>query len=204
MTRKSGTATRSGRGQRNGPKTKTSPKTTAKVQPQTTSAPILTTEALNDGQLQVLFFQHKRKITELVATRQVARDEAKRITKLIGESYALAEAEGIAREEIELAMELTTDVGRQKMEQLRTRQERVAKWLGEPIGAQSDLVSNAHHEAGKRAALNDEIARPPAHLHVRDQQAWLEGHAEGVTMTNELRAGGFKALGDQPTTAAHH
>ena len=143
----------------------------------------------------MLFFQHKRKIKELTATAEIAK-------KALREAYGLAKAEGISKKELELALELETDEGKAKLEAERQRQERVARWMGEPLGSQGDLVGDAHFDAGKRAAMNDEPARVPKHLAQRDAQRWLAGHAEGVQLINKQRAGGFKKLGDQPVSAA--
>lgn len=153
-----------------------------------------TTEGLNDEQLQVLFFQHKRKIKALTASRKIAADA-------VTEAFALAKAEGISKKEIELALALETDEGKKKLEAERARQERVARWMGEALGSQGDLVGDAHHDAGKRAAMSDELRKPPKHLHQRDAQSWLEGFDEGVQAMNAQRQSGFKQLGDQASSA---
>ena len=158
------------------------------------SAPVTTTEQLNDDQQQVLFFQHKRKIKELTARKKIAADA-------LSEAFALAKAEGISKKSLELALQLETDEGKAKLEAERAEQERVARWMGEPLGTQGDLVGDVQFDAGKRAAMNDEPARPPSQLAQRDHQRWLEGHAAGVQLMNAQRAGGFKKLGDQPATA---
>lgn len=159
------------------------------------AAPVTSTEQLNDDQLLVLFFQHKRKVKELEATLRVAKDA-------LAQGYKLAAAEGISKKELKLAIELETDEGKAKLEAERGRQERVARWMGEPLGTQRDLVGDVQFDAGKRAAMNDEPARPPSQLAQRDHQRWLEGHAAGVQIMNAQRASGFKKLGDQPVTAA--
>jgi hypothetical protein len=143
----------------------------------------------------VLFFQHKRTIKGLEATAKIAKDA-------LAQAYKLATAEGISRKELKLAIELETDEGRAKLEADRERQERVARWMGEPLGSQSDLVGDAHFDAGKRAAMSDERRKPPQQLGQRDSQRWLAGFDEGVTLTNAARASGFKKpIGDQASTA---
>jgi hypothetical protein len=170
----------------------------------TITAPV-SVEQLDDSQLQVLFFQHKRKVKELTATRDVAKAEAKRVSKLLSEAFGIAEAEGISKDELELALRMETDEGKREIEIERTRQERVSRWMGEPLGSQSDLVADAHFDAGKRAAMSDEIRKPPKHLHLTDVQRWLEGFDEGVQLTNASRASGFKRpIGDQPSSAVAH
>lgn len=153
----------------------------------------------------MLFFQHKREIKALIGQHDAAKAEAKRIGKLVGERYKIAEAEGIGRDEIELAIKLETDEGKAELERRREREERVARWMGEPLGSQADLVGDAHFDDGKRAAMSDEMRKPPQQLGQRDSQRWLEGYDAGVQIMNAQRASGFKKLGDAPptTTTAH-
>ena len=171
---------------------------TGKKPPATEAPPKASVEQLNDEQLQVLFFQHKKGIKALLGQQDVATAEVKRIKAAVKQAFDIAKAEGISREEIELAIELETDAGREKMEATRRRQERVAAWLGEPIGAQADMVADINYEAGKRAAMSDQLRKPPSQLAQQDAQRWLEGFDEGVSITNAARARSFKPLGDAP------
>lgn len=167
----------------------------------TATPPTVTAEQLNDEQLQVLFFQHKREVKSLIGQHEAAKAEAKRLGKLVTQGYKLAAAEGISREELELAIKLETDEGLRELQVRREREERVARWMGEPLGSQSDLVGDAQEEAGKRAAMSDELRKPPSQLGQRDAQRWLKGFDKGVEAMNAQRAGGFKApIGDAPPT----
>ncbi len=164
------------------------------------SPPATTTEQLNDEQLQVLFFQHKRTVKSITAQIDLAQAEVKRLKQCRNDAFGLAKAEGIGKDELELALKLETDEGRTELERRREREERVTRWLGEPLGSQGDLVGDAQFEAGKRAAMSDEMRKPPAQLGQRDHQRWLEGFDKGVEIMNAQRASGFKQLGDAKAT----
>lgn len=154
-----------------------------------------TVEALNDDQLQTLFFQHKKKLKALIASQKIAATAVK-------EAYALAKAEGVSKKEIEIALGFETEDGEKRAAADAERIYRVARWMGVAIGTQADLFEGAakHHEAGKRAAMSDEPRKPPTNLSNKDSQAWMEGFNEGLTALNASRAAQFKPLGDQPST----
>lgn len=165
--------------------TKSKAKTKAKAKP--------TAEALSDQQRQALLFQHKRKIVPLL-------EDEKEAKAAVAKAYELAKKEGIPKKEVELAIKLASEDGIEAIKVEVERTHRIARWMG--IGKQLDLfgdketLSQRHFEDGRRAALDDQPAKPPAHLATKDANTWLNGHAAGQKMVNNTRAEGFKPLSD--------
>jgi hypothetical protein len=143
-----------------------------------------TAEALSDQQRQALLFAHARKLKPLLAAKKDAADE-------VSQAYELAKKEGITRKEIELKIALETGEGIEKIKLEVERTNRIARWMG--VGKQltlfgdSETVAQRHYEDGRRAALNDQPAKPPAHLASKDADTWLQGHAAGRQSLNETR-----------------
>jgi flagellar hook-associated protein FlgK len=143
-----------------------------------------TGEVLSDQQRQALLFSHKRKLVPLLAAEANAKAA---VTK----AYELAKKEGVPKKEIKLAIQLDTEEGIETAKKDLESFNRIARWLG--VGKQLSLFGDAetqaqrHFEDGRRAALNDEPAKPPAHLHQKDAQSWLEGHAAGRLTLNTDR-----------------
>jgi len=141
-------------------------------------------EALSDQQRQALLFSHARKIKPLLAAKKDAVDA-------VNQAYELAKKEGITRKEIDLKLQLETGEGIEKAKAEAERLQRVVRWMG--VGKQmemfgeSETMAQRHFEDGRRAALDDHPAKPPAHLSTRDADTWLEGHAAGRTTLNTER-----------------
>ena len=153
-----------------------------------------TIEQLSDQQRQALMFSHKRKLVPLLEAEKLAKGA---VTK----AWEAAKKEGIPKKDIQLAIRLESEEGIETVKLDVERTNRVARWLG--VAKQLDMfgeketVAQRHYEDGRRAALNDLPAKPPAHLAGKDAQTWLEGHAAGRTALNTERAsGGFKPLGE--------
>lgn len=157
-----------------------------------------TIEALSDEQRQALLFEYKRKLKALIATEKVAKD-AKR------ETFKIAEAEGITKDEIMLAISLETPEGEAKAKMQADRIARVSRWMGLPIGAQPDMFGGPkprpHFETGKRAAMDDQMRKPPDHLAQSDHNEWFEGYDAGREVRNVALASNFKPLGDGAAAA---
>lgn len=165
---------------------------TAKAKPKPRAK--MTAEQLSDQQRQTLLFQHKRKIAPLITAKSTA-------TSNLTKAFELAKKEGITKKEIELAIRLDTDEGAEKVKAEVERTMRVARWVGSKIGMQLDLFPKqpaavTNFEDGKRAALDDQPARPPGHLSQTATQQWLEGHAAGRAQLNETRLSSFKPIGE--------
>lgn len=152
-----------------------------------------TAEALSDQQRQALLFNHKRKIVPLLEAEKNAK-------AAVAHAYELAKKEGIPKADIKLAIQLTSDEGIETAKNDLERTNRIARWLG--VGKQLSLFGDSetqaqrHYEDGRRAALNDQPAKPPSHLATKDANTWMEGHSAGRTSLNESRAAGFRPLGD--------
>lgn len=152
-----------------------------------------TPEALSDQQRQALLFNHRRKLTPLLEAESQAKAAVKK-------AYELAKKEGIPKQDLKLAMQLETDEGIEAAKNDLERTNRIARWLG--VAKQLDLFGDKetqvqrHFEDGRRAALNDQPARPPGHLGTKDAGTWLEGHSAGRTSLNESRIRDMAPLGD--------
>jgi hypothetical protein len=157
-----------------------------------------TPEALSDQQRQALLFSHKRKIVPLLEAEKNAK-------AAVAKAYEVAKKEGIPKKDIKLAIQLESDEGIEAVKNDVERTHRIARWLG--IGKQLDLfgeketTAQRHYEDGRRAALNDQPASPPAHLATKDANTWLEGHAGGrqtlnAERINQMQPEGFRPIGE--------
>lgn len=165
-----------------------------KAKPKAAKAPKPTVEQLSDQQRQALLFSHARKLKPLLAVETEAKAA---VTK----AFELAKKEGVLKKEIKLKLSLETEEGIDAAKAELERTNRVARWMG--VGKQLELfggketVAERHYEDGRRAALDDRPASPPAHLAQKDADVWLSGHAAGRTSLNTERAStGFKPLSE--------
>jgi hypothetical protein len=157
------------------------------------ATPKPTAEALSDQERQRLLFHHKRKLVPLL----VAEASAK---ALVTKAKELAKKEGVTWKELQLAIGMSTEEGVEKCGAELERIVRVARWMGKRLSEQLDLFpkQSKAEEAfadGKRAALNDEMRKPPSHLSQQASQSWMEGFDQGVVTQNEARMAGFAPLG---------
>jgi hypothetical protein len=160
-----------------------------------------TAEKLSDEQRQALLFSHKRNLKPLLAQEALAKGA-------VVKAFELAKKEGIPKKEIKIAIALESEEGEEACNAEVERYVRVARWMGVPLGTQREMFSagkpsaaEANFEAGKRAALDDLPAIPPAHLGQKAADVWLSGHAEGRKIPlnverNVDRASGFKPLSE--------
>lgn len=141
-----------------------------------------TIEELSDEDRQALFFDHLRKARPLFeAKKEAARD--------LKEAKELAQAEGVSWKDIEAAIKADTDEGKAKLIADVLRQQRLAQWLGLPVGASRDMFDDeangdqAKRAAadGKRAGMNGDPCKPPTHYAPGSEAytAWCAGHADG-------------------------
>lgn len=153
-----------------------------------------TAAELSDTERQRLLLAHLRKLGPLLIAQNTANDAVRK-------AYELAKKEGVTKKELELALLLKTDEGAEKVKQQMQRILDVDRWMGKAIGEQLDMFPKASpsekaFEDGKRTALNDEPARPPATLSQTIAQKWMEGWNEGRVTLNAARAAGFRPLGE--------
>jgi hypothetical protein len=152
-----------------------------------------TPEALSDQQRQTLLFNHRRKLKPLLDAEAQAKAAVKK-------AYELAKKEGIPKQDIQLAIRLESDEGIEAAKNDLERTNRIARWLG--VSKQLDLfgdketTAQRHFEDGRRAALDDQPAKPPSHLGTKDANTWHEGHAAGRTSLNESRIRGMAPLSE--------
>src|SRR5581483_10361449 len=152
-----------------------------------------TAAELSDTERQRLLLAHLRKLSPLLIAEATAKDNVRK-------AYELAKKEGVTKKELELALLLKTDEGAEKVKKQMQTILDVDRWMGSEVGEQLDMFPKAKpsdkaFEDGKRSALNDEPARPPANLSQAIAQRWMEGWNEGRTTLNAARAAGFKPLG---------
>lgn len=166
---------------------------TAKPKAKANSAPKPTAEQLSDQQRQVLLLSYRRKIKPLLVAEKSAKAN---VTK----QYELAKKEGITKKDIETALLLETEEGREKVTNQIQSLLNVDRWVGGEVGTQLDMFTTdnktKNFEDGRLAALDDQAARPPGHLSQAASQRWMDGHAAGRLQLNESRSIGFKSLGE--------
>lgn len=165
--------------------------------PKPEKAPKPTVAQLSDQDRQRLLFKHKNKIKPLIAELKDAQDELRA-------AYEVAKNDGIPKKQIELAIELETSEGVEKLRLATGMVKDTARWMN--VADQLDLFGAGEKlsrierlfEDGRIAGLNGTAASPPDHLGQKDAQTWLQGHAAGRIAGNEATiaaGGGFKSLG---------
>lgn len=170
--------------------------------------PKKTVEAVTDEQRQAKHFQHLKDYERDLTLKKSADARLKATEERI-------KKEGGVVKMIKLAVALKTEEGELAFQTRIAQEAEIARWHG--VGIQLDLfgkqkksVAEKHFEDGKRAALNDDPAKPPEYLGQKEAQHWLSGHAEGRKTLNVDRATtGFKPIGEvatdliPPTTLPH-
>lgn len=178
---------------------KTKPKGSAKPKTKKADKPRKMTAAeLSDTERQRLLLHHRNKLKPLLVAEATAK-------KAVTERYELAKKEGVSKKELQIAMLLLNEEGVEKVRLEMQRFLDVDRWVGAELGEQLELfakksTAEKHFEDGKRAALSDEKASPPAHLPQKDAQRWLAGHAEGQQTLNVSRLQVMKPLGEVVST----
>ena len=152
---------------------------------------------MSDQDRQALLFSHAKKLKPLLAAKKEAADA-------VTQAFELAKSEGVTRKEIELKIAFESGEGIDKVKAEVERIQRIARWSG--VGRQLEMftdnetVRQRHFEDGRRAALDDQPAKPPGHLAQKDAQTWSEGHAAGRNTLNAQRVTfGIKAPKDGET-----
>lgn len=154
-----------------------------------------TKNELSEDQRQALFFQHKRQIAAL-------KEKVGSATSDLRNAYKVAKAEGFPKKDFDFAFKLEDDADDEAISE-RRRQAEIAKWLGHPIGTQADLfaetsidrrpISETSYEEGKRAAMNNEVLKPPhgagTEAYTRYVEGWHEGDAIRASLAKEQEDG---------------
>src|SRR5260370_24811075 len=93
-----------------------------------TKKPKPTAEQLSDQEQQALFFAHKRKIKPLIAAAEAAKTA-------LNKAYDLAKSEGVAKKELEIALQLETEEGEGGIRAAHEPPVRITRPLGRPSRA---------------------------------------------------------------------
>jgi hypothetical protein len=146
-------------------------------------------EGLSDAQRQALHLsQHVPAYEKSLAAKKKADAEFKIACKLI-------KAEGGSVKAVKLTLELRTPEGEAAFRARVAEDAEVAAWNG--VGIQVDMFADEMQpsedkafEAGKRAGMAGEPARPPHDPSTKQSARWLDGHSEGQAVLSK----GFKPL----------
>ena len=143
---------------------------------------------LTDDQKAALFFAHQRQYEKALEAKKAADAALKVVCKQI-------KAEGTSLDEIKLA-QLSPEVFEAQARANVERTQRLARWLGMPIGTQLSLLDGPDRTPatdkaradGKRAGLAGLDCNPPFAANLPQAQFWLEGYHDGQAVL----AAGFK------------
>lgn len=146
-------------------------------------------EGLSDAQRQALHLsQHVPAYTRALEKKKAADADFKNACKLI-------KAEGGSVKAVKLTLELRTPEGEAAFRARVAEQTEVAIWNG--VGIQVDMFADELQpsedkafDAGKRAGMAGESAKPPHDPSTKQHTRWLDGHAEGQAVLSA----GFKPL----------
>lgn len=133
-------------------------------------------QPLTEEQLQALFFDHRRRYKDALAKKKEADANLRNACKR-------AKADGVDPKSIKFSIELENDEDGSIAKEQAER-ERIAAWMGLPLGGQADffdrtpLVDRARAD-GKRAGMEGETCKPPHDAGGEAGQAWIAGWHEG-------------------------
>lgn len=151
-------------------------------QPSAPADIVRTTEDLNDDQLAMLAWDHKKKIDAIqtkIKTLQADMGQAKKLAK--------KEMGVDALEILKDLKDLETGDGDKKLTNAVRRILRSARWAGSKLGTQFELLEQVDrtplvdkaYEDGKRAAMKGERADCPHDTGTAARERWLEGYGDG-------------------------
>lgn len=144
---------------------------------------------LTDEQRQALHLnQHVPAYVKALEKKKTADAEFKNACKLI-------KAEGGSVKAVKLTIELRTPEGEAAFRARIAEETEVAAWNG--VGVQVDMFADQMqpsedkaYDAGKRAGMAGETAKPPHDPSTVQAKRWLQGHADGQAVVSK----GFKTL----------
>lgn len=144
---------------------------------------------LSDAQRQALHLgQHVPAYSKALEVKKKADADFKNVCKLI-------KSEGGSVKAVKLTLELRTPEGEAAFRARVAEETEVAIWNG--VGIQVDMFADQLQpsedkafEAGKRAGMSGESAKPPHDPSTKQHTRWLDGHAEGQA----ILSAGFKKL----------
>jgi hypothetical protein len=134
---------------------------------------------LTDDERRALLFQHKRNYEAALADKKAADANFKNACK-----RAKAECGKDAVDDIKDAIAFEAPNGQQLFAAEVERKQRIARWLGLPVGAQVEFnfidrtpVDDRAFDAGKVAGMEGKDCKPPASVHAPEK--WTEGWHAG-------------------------
>jgi ribosome modulation factor len=145
-------------------------------------------EEMTDEQRQALFFNHQKAYSKALAEKKEVDAEFKNVCKLI-------KAEGTKLADIKLSLLEPEKFELQVREEVESFQ-RVARWVGSPLGTQLSLIDEPDRtpgderafEDGKRAGLKGEDCKAPYAAHLPQANKWREGwHAGQAVVTASFK-----------------
>lgn len=149
---------------------------------------------LTDDEKRALLFQHKRKYETALADKRAADAEFKNVCK-----KAKAECGWAAVDEIKDAIAFEAPNGQQLFAAEVERKQRIARWLGLPVGAQVEFnftdrtpVDDRAFDAGKVAGMEGKDCKPPASCHAPEKwtAGWHDGQAVLMSAFTKVKAAG--------------
>lgn len=134
---------------------------------------------LTEDQQAALFFQHKNAIIAL-------KEKLASVNGSLRSAYKQAKAEGFTKKEIDFAIKLEDDED-DSIQKERQRQNQIARWLGVPLGTQTELdlepdrrsVEEKAAAEGKKAGMNGETLNPPYDPGTPGYESFVEAWHQG-------------------------
>jgi ribosome modulation factor len=145
-------------------------------------------EEMTDEQRQALFFNHQKAYAKALAEKKEADADFKNTCKLI-------KAEGSKISDIKLSLLEPEKFEAQVRDEVESFQ-RVARWVGSPLGTQLSLIDEPDRtpgderafEDGKRAGMKGEDCKAPFANHLPQANKWREGwHAGQAVVTASFK-----------------
>ncbi len=139
---------------------------------------------LTDEQRQALHLnQHVPQYAKALEIKKKADADLKNVAKLI-------KAEGGSVNAVKLTLALRTPEGEAAFRARLAEEHEIAVWNG--VGVQVDLFADARqpaddkaYDAGKRAGMAGETAKPPHDPSTSQFKRWMDGHADGQAVLSK-------------------
>jgi hypothetical protein len=159
--------------------------------------PKTTAEALSDDQRYSLVEEHRQTYERLLAAKKTADNALKNHGKVIK-----ADLGKHGMSQVQALIEASTPEGEAAVKERIRRDAEVLRWLGVPIGTQTDMfpvdrtpaVERAYAE-GKRQGLAGESCNNPHHHATEAHREHNRGYEDGQ---ETMARNGFKKLDDTP------
>lgn len=151
-------------------------------------------DGIPDAKMGDLFIRELTNLEAILSKMEALKADARNQRKRM-------KSDGFETYEVNYALKLRKAEDDEMLE-IRRREARIARWLGHPIGTQSDFLADLthtngrdHEALGRVAGAEGATCKPPQNLNQDDAQRWITGWQAGQAA---LAGSGIKAPEVEP------